>query len=250
LGLARPTQSDLVANRFYFANGLQQTILSTKGREQPLVLDHEAVVTSEVIHKGDLFAIFDYSVSWREPELTFEAFLQKRAQIKSDWYTLGVEFLDKQFEPLPHQGWANFLPRFMPTLKPGYSQADMGAWLAQQEAIPEDAIQVGKLYKFNNGEHHFLRKKLAPRTGPRPRKNTNPDEAPLEPGNSQLIAPSTAPSPVMGRGAHNVPAAPPEKTPEPILEPEREARIQDEAPIGETVLGRAFRLGLAKLVKT
>jgi hypothetical protein len=52
----------------------------------------------------------------------------------------------------------------------------------------------------------------------------------------------------MGRGAHNVPSL--EKTPEPILEPEREAPIQDEAPIGETVLGRAFRLGLAKLVKT
>jgi hypothetical protein len=127
-------QHDLTANRFYFANGLQQTILSTKGREQPLVMDHEAVVASEVIHLGDLFGIFDYSVSWREPDVTFEAFIEKRAQLKSDWYTLGVEFMDKQFEPLPHQGWARFLPSFVPSLKPGYTQKEMGEWLGQQRS--------------------------------------------------------------------------------------------------------------------
>jgi hypothetical protein len=127
-------QHDLIANRFYFANGLQQTILSTKGREQSLVMDHEAVVKSEVIHRGDLFAIFDYSVSWREPEVTFEAFLLKRAEVKSDWYTLGIEFLDKQFEPQPHKGWARFLPKFVPTLRPGYSQKEMGQWLADQKS--------------------------------------------------------------------------------------------------------------------
>jgi hypothetical protein len=45
------------------------------------------------------------------------------------------------------------------------------------EAIPEDAILVGKLYRFTNGEHHSLRKMLAPRTGPRRRKNNrNPDQ--------------------------------------------------------------------------
>jgi hypothetical protein len=44
------------------------------------------------------------------------------------------------------------------------------------EEIPEDAIQCGKLYRFTNGEYHSLRKQLAPRTGPRPRKNRNPDQ--------------------------------------------------------------------------
>jgi hypothetical protein len=134
LALNAATQHDLVANRFYFANGLQQTILSTKGSEKPLVMDHEALVTSEVLHRGDLYAIWDISVSHREPEVTFEAFIEKRAQIKSDWYTLGIEFLDKQFEPLPHLGWSRFLPRFVPTLKPGYTQKEMGAWLAQQRS--------------------------------------------------------------------------------------------------------------------
>jgi hypothetical protein len=140
IALKVASQHDLVANRFYFANGLQQTILSTKGREQSLFLDHEAVVSSEVLYLGDLYAIFDLSVSWREPDVTFEAFLQKRAQIKSDWYTLGVEFMDKQFEPQPHLGWKRFLPSFVPTLKPGYTQKEMGQWLAQQksEESPEE----------------------------------------------------------------------------------------------------------------
>src|SRR5277367_517905 len=58
-------QHDLTANRFFFANGLQQTLLSTKGREQPLVMEHEALVASEVLHWGDLYAIWDISVSHR-----------------------------------------------------------------------------------------------------------------------------------------------------------------------------------------
>jgi hypothetical protein len=128
-------QHDLIANRFYFANGLQQTILSTKGREQPLVMDHGALVSSEVLHRGDLFAIYDVSVAPREPGVTFEAFIQKRAQIKSDWYTLGNEFLEKQFEPQPHRdSWGKFLPSFIPSLKPGYSQKEMGQWLSQQRS--------------------------------------------------------------------------------------------------------------------
>jgi hypothetical protein len=41
----------------------------------------------------------------------------------------------------------------------------------QIEAIPDDAIQIGNVYRFSKGEFHFLRKKLAPRTGPRFRRN-------------------------------------------------------------------------------
>jgi hypothetical protein len=44
------------------------------------------------------------------------------------------------------------------------------------DAIPEDAVLIGKLHRFVDGSFHFLRKKLAPRTGPRPRKNRNPDQ--------------------------------------------------------------------------
>jgi hypothetical protein len=76
------------------------------------------------------------------------------------------------------------------------------------DEIPEDAIQCGKLYRFVNGEYHYLRKKLAPRTGPRPRKNRNPDqEAPQEPVGTELSG-TTVPStpPAMGSNAREVPA--------------------------------------------
>jgi hypothetical protein len=82
------------------------------------------------------------------------------------------------------------------------------------EAIPDDAIQVGKLYRFSNGEYHYLRKKPEPRTGPRPRKSTKDREAPMEQ--------PTASTPVTGTHAYEVPA--------PIL------------PMGETAMERAFRL--------
>jgi hypothetical protein len=127
-------EHDLTANRFFFANGLQQTLLSTKGHEQPLVMEHDALVASEVLHRGDCYAIWDVSVAPREPEVTFEAFLTMRAEAKGSWYTLGVEFMDKQFEPQPHKGWERFLPSFIPNLKPGYVQKEMGIWLGSQRS--------------------------------------------------------------------------------------------------------------------
>ena len=82
------------------------------------------------------------------------------------------------------------------------------------EVIPE-SIRVGKLYRFEaDGSYHLLRKVLAPRTGPRPRKHRNPDQAPPEPLPMESTTPSTVAPPIIGRGAHNVPPAP-EKTPEP-----------------------------------
>ena len=48
----------------------------------------------------------------------------------------------------------------------------------QIEEIPADAILVGRLYRFTNGEYHFLRKVLAPRTALRPRRRHPDQEAP------------------------------------------------------------------------
>lgn len=77
------------------------------------------------------------------------------------------------------------------------------------DEIPEDSIRVGKLYRFDDGSHHLLRKLVA-RTGPRPRKRT-PDREPPEP------TPSTPP-PVMGLGARNVPEYVEPDTPSPAIE--------------------------------
>jgi hypothetical protein len=94
------------------------------------------------------------------------------------------------------------------------------------DEIPDDAIQIGKIYRFMNGEHHDLRKQLEPRTGPRPRRKINPDrESPA----------SSEPPPVMGRTAREVP-----EYVEPSI-PVVEENV-NEVPAGETAMSRAFRL--------
>jgi hypothetical protein len=93
------------------------------------------------------------------------------------------------------------------------------------EEIPDDAVLIGRLHRFDDGSFHLLRKQMPPRTGPRPRKR-NPDQQ----------APPETPPPVMGHGAANVP-----EYVEPIVvEPE------EEVPVGESAMQKAFRL-LAKV---
>jgi hypothetical protein len=48
------------------------------------------------------------------------------------------------------------------------------------DEIPDDAIQIGKLYRFSDGTFHWLRKKYAARTKPRPPgRRINPDHEAL-----------------------------------------------------------------------
>jgi hypothetical protein len=90
------------------------------------------------------------------------------------------------------------------------------------ESIPVDAVLIGKLQRFSNGEFHFLRKKMEPRTGPRPRKS-NPDRQ------------APAPPPII---AHEVlPPPPPKKEPEKTETKEMEVFLPN-----ETSMERAFRL--------
>jgi hypothetical protein len=88
------------------------------------------------------------------------------------------------------------------------------------EAIPDDAVQVGKLQRFNDGEFHLLRKKLEPRTGRRPRKN-EPDRE--------------APAPIIN--ASEVPAPQKEPTKERVKKKETAVFMPN-----ETAMERAFRL--------
>jgi hypothetical protein len=93
------------------------------------------------------------------------------------------------------------------------------------EAIPEKAILVGKLHRFVDGSFHFLRKKLAPRTGPRPRKRHD-QETPMD-----IREPKSEKIPTR-ECASEVP------TPEFTIIP---ANVP-EVPVNETVIQRAFRL--------
>jgi hypothetical protein len=153
LALSAATALDVIPNRYYFQNGLGRTLASTKGHEKLLEIDHDALVSSETLTNGELFGLFDYSVSWREPEVTFQDFIETRKRVKGDWYALGVEFLDKQFEPQPHgDSWRPFLPQFNSDLKAGYSQKEMGEWLARQTSteVSEKGVRTWLLMCSRN----------------------------------------------------------------------------------------------------
>ena len=63
-------------NRFLLAHGLQKVLESKQARtEVQLVMEDAAeAIPSEVIHTGDLYAIWDFSVSSRE-DISFDDFL-------------------------------------------------------------------------------------------------------------------------------------------------------------------------------
>src|SRR5258708_4044490 len=59
----------LPANRFLFANGITQTLRSYGAKAaQPLAEIAAEDVTGELINRAELFALYDASVAWREPE--------------------------------------------------------------------------------------------------------------------------------------------------------------------------------------
>lgn len=107
------------------------------------------------------------------------------------------------------------------------------------DAIPEDAIQCGRLHRFTTGEYHLLRK-LVPRTGPRPRKRTPDRESPTgTTPSTPVLNPESEFKPVMGLGARNVLEYVP--VIEAVTPPAIEVNV-DEAPAGESAMQRAFRL--------
>src|SRR6266853_1290187 len=72
LALECATATGVPVNRFLFAHGYQKLIESQQAKtEQFLEMDNSAIIPSEVIHQGDAYAIWDYSVSWRESDVTF-----------------------------------------------------------------------------------------------------------------------------------------------------------------------------------
>jgi hypothetical protein len=107
----------------------------------------------------------------------------------------------------------------------------------QTETIPDDAVLIGKLHRFSNGDYHLFRKKPEPRTKAGVPRNPNREAPPPAMANTEV---------------------PPQTPEQPRSEPEREApnAVQDKvitadtasmtrgvAPVlvGETLMERAFR---------
>jgi hypothetical protein len=89
------------------------------------------IVPGELVYRRDLYALYQFSVEYRHPEVSFEDFLRTRRMSKTDVFRFGKELLGKDFHEI-HQKWADFFPKFNPdVLKPGYSQEEMKAALQQ-----------------------------------------------------------------------------------------------------------------------
>lgn len=127
LAMVACEQNKLIPNRFYFNHGLRQTIKSTEaGKAVPLEPVEDIEIAGELVRQRDLYALWDYEVSWRPGRLTFREFLNTRRACKTDLIKFGSDVLGKDFHELPHRAWADLLPKFNPdTLRPGYSQEDM-----------------------------------------------------------------------------------------------------------------------------
>jgi len=132
LALKCAAETGVFPNRFYFAHGYQKTLESQTARtEKFLEIEHGQIIESEVITQGDAYALFDYSVSWREP-VTFDQFIEQRRKWKSSWYELGL-LIGMPLEPT-HKEWEAFLPQFTPGLRPNYSFSEMREWLLAQKS--------------------------------------------------------------------------------------------------------------------
>lgn len=133
LALKCAAETGVFPNRFFFAHGYQKTLESQAAKtEKFLEIEQGRVIESEVIAQGDLYAIFDYSISWREPDVTFDQFIELRRKLKSSWFELG-QFIGMPLEPT-HREWEQFLPSFRPGLRPNYSFSEMREWLLAQKS--------------------------------------------------------------------------------------------------------------------
>src|SRR6266478_2818073 len=133
LALKCAAETGVFPNRFFFAHGYQKTLESQAAKtEKFLETDQDQIIESECILAGDAYAIFDFSVSYREPEVTFDQFIDQRRKLKSSWFELGL-FIGMPLEPT-HAEWEEFLPSFRPGLRPNYSFSEMREWLLAQKS--------------------------------------------------------------------------------------------------------------------
>jgi len=152
---------EIPANSFLFQNGVQAA-LKTRGTKRKSLEEKQVftaaetsseTVTGELLNRSELFALYDASLSWREPELTFETFLDTRQKCKRDCFYLGKEILNKDFAAC-HKVWSDFFPKFDPTtLPPNYTQRQAIQWLDSQ-SVKKDWMLLASRNSFKSSWSH------------------------------------------------------------------------------------------------
>ncbi len=131
-------------NEFFWKHGLQ-CILASRQTETLLTPQPKQEVPNEVCYYDDIYALYDYGMSWREP-ISFQEFLALRYLCKIDALQLGL-ILGKDFREFPegpHGAWRDFFVKFKPTLRPGYNQEQMKEWLAAQDPVKDRLLLASR----------------------------------------------------------------------------------------------------------
>jgi hypothetical protein len=149
LGKVAAEHHHIPPNEYYWKNGLQCILKSrlpqVETPDTQLNPQPKKEVRNEVIYHDDVFALFDYGMSWREP-ITFAEFLALRYMCKTDALQLGL-ILGKDFREFPegpHGAWRDFFVKFNPTLRPGYTQEQMKEWLAAQDPVKDRLLMASR----------------------------------------------------------------------------------------------------------
>jgi hypothetical protein len=144
LGLIAAERLGIPANKFMWLHGVQNALKSRDQRKAHFLdIDCNQEVLGETIHQGDLYFLWDMSISWRE-EISFEEFLRIRNLCKTDAFQLGL-ILGRDFHEQPHGAWRDFYPKFDPTgLKPGYTQERVKKWLADISPVKDRMLLASR----------------------------------------------------------------------------------------------------------
>jgi hypothetical protein len=120
----------LPVNDHLLRHGLHATLAVLDGEELPQDSE-DSEAAGELISKNSLYALWDFSMCCH-PKISFEEFLSKRHECKTDCFYLGKEILGKDFHEV-HKAWSNFFPKFNPDILPvNYDQEDAKKWMDSQ----------------------------------------------------------------------------------------------------------------------
>jgi len=140
-------QNELTANEFFFRNGIRKMQESvTAGR--PVLLDEitEEDVVGMLDTRSDLYALWDYSCSWRNdadyPERkSFEDYIAFCLRFKDDFFTVN-EVLESDFDEESYREWVELMPKLDATkLRRGYTQREMREFLNESAGGPKGCRQ-------------------------------------------------------------------------------------------------------------
>ena len=132
IGLIAAELNHVTPNRFYFQNGLRQTLASYEAQgPQALEAISDEEVAGELLNKAELYALYCFGF-WRQPDVTFDQWLADRLRFKSSAFELS-KILGKEDFGKVHAEWTDFTPRWNPIgLKPDYTQKEALTWLDVQ----------------------------------------------------------------------------------------------------------------------